>query len=59
VALVVGALVLAVLATMKFLQIRRDIEADVVRFSPTLDIGLAIIVVLAGVVLTTYLVITA
>jgi putative membrane protein len=59
VALVLGGMLAAVTATFRFLQIRRDIENNVVRYSPALDIALAAIVGLASIVLAVYLVVTA
>ena len=59
VALVIIAMVMAALAMLKFLQIRRDIDRAVVHFSPTLDIVLALAVVAAGIILATYMIVTA
>jgi len=59
VTLVLGGLLTAVLAALKFLQIRRDIERSVVRFSPTLDIALAAVITLTSLVLAAYLIVTA
>lgn len=59
VALVLGGMLAAVMATAKFLQIRRDIENNVVSYSATLDIALAAVVGLASIVLAVYLVVTA
>jgi putative membrane protein len=59
VALVVGGILTAVLAALKFQRIRRDIERSVVDFSPTLDIALAIVVVAAGIILAVYMIVTA
>lgn len=59
VALVIGGIGLGALAALKFLRIRRDIERSVVAFSPTLDILLAVTVVLAGIVLAAYMIVTA
>jgi putative membrane protein len=59
VALVVGGVVAAFFATLKFQRIRRDIERGVVSFSPTLDLALATLVGIVGVVLTIYLIVTA
>jgi len=59
VALVIGGVVMAVLATGKFLQIRRDIERNVVNFSPVLDVALAVIVAAGSVALAVYLVATS
>ncbi|MBV9279506.1 MAG: DUF202 domain-containing protein [Chloroflexi bacterium] len=57
--LVAGGMALAALATFKFLRIRRDIERDIISFSPLLDIALAITVVLAAIVLAAYMIVTA
>ena len=59
VALVLGGMLTAVMATVRFLQIRRDLERNVVRYSVGLDIGLGIVVALAGIVLAVYLIVTA
>ena len=59
VALVIGGIVLAGLATAKFLRTRRDIERAVVSFSPALDIALAVAIALAGIVLAAYMIVTA
>lgn len=59
VALVLGGMLSAVTATVRFLQIRRDLERNVVRYSSTLDIGLGIVVTVAGIVLAVYLIVTA
>ncbi len=59
VTLVLGGLVMAILAALKFLQIRRDLERSVVRFSPALDIALAAVITLTSLVLAAYLIVTA
>src|SRR5579864_1392930 len=59
VALVIGGIVLAGLATAKFLRTRRDIERAIVSFSPALDIALAVAIALAGIVLAAYMIVTA
>jgi putative membrane protein len=59
VALVIGGILTAVFAALKFQRIRRDIERSVVVFSPTLDIALAIVVVVAGIILAIYMIVTA
>jgi putative membrane protein len=59
VALVLGGMLAAAMATVKFLQIRRDIEKNVVRYSPTLDVALAVVVGLASIVLAVYMIVTA
>jgi putative membrane protein len=59
VVLVLGGLLMAALATFKFLGIKRDIDRNVVAFSPRLDIALAIVIVVASVILAIYLIITA
>lgn len=59
VTLVTGGMVIAGLATGRFLHIRRDIENDVVDFSPVLDVALAAVVGLTSIVLAVYLIVTA
>ncbi len=59
VGLVFGGMLTAALGAMKFLQIRRDIEMDVVRFSVTIDVALAAVLGLASLVLALYLIVTA
>jgi putative membrane protein len=59
VVLVLGGMVTAGLAAVKFSQTRRDIERDVVRFSMTLDLALACVIGLASMVLAVYLILTA
>ena len=57
--LVTSGVVIMGLATAKFLQIRSNIDRDVVRFSPALDIALSVIVVAVSIVLAVYMIITA
>lgn len=59
VAMVVGGITSALLATLKFLQIRHDIERDIVSFSPALDLILAAVIVIAGLIMGIYMVTTA
>jgi putative membrane protein len=59
VSLVMGGLIAAILATVKFLRIRSDIERSIVHFSPALDIALAVVVSAVSVVLATYLILTS
>lgn len=57
--LVLAGMLIAVLGAARFWQIRRDIDRGVVRFSPSLDIVLAIVVGVTSVMLAIYLVVTA
>jgi putative membrane protein len=59
IALVIGGLTAAIMATVKFLRLRRDIEDNVINFSPALDIALAVIIAGVSIVLTVYLIVTA
>jgi putative membrane protein len=59
VALVLGGMGVAALASLKFLRTKREIDESIVAFSPSLDILLAIAVVLAGLVLAGYMIVTA
>ena len=59
VALVIAGMITAFLATLRFLQIRRAIEQQEVSFSPTLDVALAVVLGIASIVLTVYLIVTA
>jgi putative membrane protein len=59
VGLVFGGILIAALGAMKFLQIRRDIEQGVVRFSVTLDVALAVVLGAASIILAVYLIATA
>jgi putative membrane protein len=59
VALVIAGILMALLATVRFLQTRRDIERGVVRFDPTLDIVLATAFAVTGIILAIYLIATA
>jgi putative membrane protein len=59
VALVAGGMVVAIMATMRFLGIKSDIEQNVIDFSPALDLALAVIVSVVSIVLVAYLIITA
>ena len=56
VSLVVAGMLTGILATLRFLQTGRDIESGVVRFSPVLDIALAVLFSIAGAVLAVYLI---
>jgi putative membrane protein len=57
--LVFAGMLIAVLGSIRFWQIRRDIDRGVVRFSPSLDIVLAVVVAIASVMLAVYLIATA
>jgi putative membrane protein len=59
VVLVIAGILMAMLATVRFLQTRRDIERGVVRFDPTLDIALAVAFGATGAVLAIYIIATA
>jgi putative membrane protein len=59
VALVFGGMLTAALGGLKFLQIRRNIEDGVVRFSVALDLVLAAVLGTASIVLAIYLIVTA
>lgn len=59
VALVLAGILTIVLAMIRFLRIRDDLEHSVVRFSPALDILMATIVGSIAVVMVVYLLITA
>lgn len=59
VALVLVGMGMAALASLKFLQTKRDIDRSIVAFSPALDMLLAAAVVFAGVILAVYMVVTA
>lgn len=59
VALVIVGILTAALATARFLQTRRDIDAGIVRFSPALDIVLAVLFAATGIVLAGYLIVTS
>jgi putative membrane protein len=59
VALVLAGLATAVLATLKFLRIRRDIENALVNFSPALDLMLAGVVALSSIALAVYMIVTS
>src|SRR5438105_3861267 len=59
IALVFGGSLMAVLATFKFLGIKRDVDRNVVAFSPTLDIALGVVITVVSLVLAIYLIITA
>ncbi|HEY8687568.1 MAG TPA: DUF202 domain-containing protein [Chloroflexota bacterium] len=57
--LVFAGLLIAVLGAVRFWQIRRDIDRGVVRFSPSLDVVLAIVVAVTSIMLAIYLILTA
>jgi uncharacterized membrane protein YidH (DUF202 family) len=59
VGLVGFGIVSAALASLKFMQTKRDIDCDVVNFRPELDIALAVLVGIASIVLAAYLIFTA
>ena len=59
VALVFAGILIAVLGSVRFWQIRRDIDRGVVRFTPTLDIIMAILIAVMSIVLAVYLIVTA
>ena len=59
VVLVLGGCSLAILATLKFLRLRRMIEQEAVVFSPTLDLALSAIITVASLILALYIVLTA
>ena len=59
VALVIAGMATAGIATLRFAQTRQDIEAGVIRFSPTLDIALALLFGVASIVLAIYIIGTA
>ncbi|HET9014851.1 MAG TPA: DUF202 domain-containing protein [Thermomicrobiaceae bacterium] len=58
VALVAGGCVTALLATAKFLRLRREIERGTIAYSPALDIALGAIIFVASIVLAVYIVVT-
>jgi putative membrane protein len=57
--LVLGGVATTVLAALRFLRIRRDINRAVINFSPTLDIALAVVLSAVSVVLAIYIIVTA
>lgn len=57
--LVFAGMLIAVLGSVRFWQIRHDIGRGVVRFSPALDIILAILVGIASILLAIYLIATS
>lgn len=57
--LVISGMSMAGLATVKFLSIRNDIDRNIVRFSPVLDVVIAVIIGATSIVLAVYLIITA
>jgi putative membrane protein len=57
--LVFAGMVTAVLGAVRFWQIRRDIDRGVVRFSPSLDVVLAVVVAITSIMLAVYLMATA
>lgn len=59
VALVLAGILTILFAMLRFLRIRRDLERSIVRFSPALDIGIAVMIGGTAIVMAAYLVITA
>jgi putative membrane protein len=59
VVLVLAGILTSSLATMRFLQTRKDIDSGLVRFSPTLDIVLAVVFGVTGIILAVYLIATS
>jgi putative membrane protein len=57
--LIAGGALMAGLATLRFLQVRRDIEIQLVNFRPQLDVILAAVVGLTSVILAVYIAVTA
>ena len=57
--LVFAGILIAGLGSIRFWQIRSDIDHGVVRFTPALDIILAVLVSTAGILLAIYLIGTA
>src|SRR5579875_2018541 len=58
-AIVVGGVLMAAFASLKFLQIHNDIEQGRIRFTTTLDVALAVVIGLVGIILAIYLIVTA
>jgi putative membrane protein len=59
VALVAAGMITAIMAALRFLRIKRDIEQNVIDFSPALDIAMAVMVSVVSIVLAVYLIITS
>lgn len=59
IALVIVGIVVGGLATIRFLRTRDDIERNVINFSPTLDIVLAVLVGAISIALAIYLAATS
>ena len=57
--LISGGALTALLATLRFLQVRRDIDNQLVDFRPQLDIILAAVVGLTSLILAVYIAITS
>lgn len=57
--LVLAGVLTAIAATAKFLRIRRNIERQVVSFSPILDVALVAVVAGVSIILAVYLVATS
>ena len=58
VALVGGGCAVAVLAMLRFLRLRQEIERGKITFSPALDLALGAIIGVASIVLAVYIVVT-
>ena len=57
--LVFAGMLIGALGAVRFWQIRQNIDRGVVRFSPGLDVVLAIVVTVASIMLAIYLIATA
>jgi putative membrane protein len=57
--LIAGGALTAGLATLRFLQVRRDIDNQLVNFRPQLDVILAAVVGLTSVILAVYIAVTS
>ncbi|HZS94289.1 MAG TPA: DUF202 domain-containing protein [Chloroflexota bacterium] len=57
--IVVGGVLAAIFATLKFLQIHRGIEEGRIAFTPALDLTLAAVIGAVSIVLAGYLIVTA
>ena len=57
--MVLAGTVTGLLATLRFLQTGNDRDAGVVRFSPALEVALAVVFCVTGAVLSVYLIATA
>jgi uncharacterized membrane protein YidH (DUF202 family) len=57
--LVFGGTGAAGLATAKFMQVRRDIDRNVVQFRPALDLALAAVIGVTGLLLAGYIIATS